>query len=274
MDKFKMVCLDIDGTLLNSDYRISEKTKEVIRVVANEKHIPVILVSARMPKGILFLQKELEIVQPVICYSGALIWDNGHILSNITMPISEVKKVYNLAKAAGINISIYKDDEWYIEELDAWAKQESEITTCIPVNANFNELFNKWEQADSGPNKILCMAKPEDMKRLAVEVKANCADCLNVYPSKSTYLEIMPVAATKTFAIEFLSRKFGIQKYQIIAIGDNYNDIDMIKFAGLGIAMGNAPEDVKMCADAVTLSNDEDGVAEALKKYLRDTSAL
>ena len=83
MNKFKMICLDIDGTLLNSEHKISQKTKEVIGVVANEKQIPVILVSARMPKGILFLQKELNIKQPIICYSGALVMDDKtNILSN------------------------------------------------------------------------------------------------------------------------------------------------------------------------------------------------
>ena len=71
-----MVCLDIDGTLLNSKHEITEHTKQVIRKVANEKQIPVILVSARMPKGILFLQHELNIEQPIICYSGALIWNH------------------------------------------------------------------------------------------------------------------------------------------------------------------------------------------------------
>ena len=82
MENFKMVCLDIDGTLLNSNHKITEKVKMAIDVVANEREIPVILVSARMPKGIVFLQKELGIEEPIICYSGALILDkNGEILS-------------------------------------------------------------------------------------------------------------------------------------------------------------------------------------------------
>ena len=90
MNKFKMICLDIDGTLLNSNHKISEKVKNTINVVANEKNIPVILVSARMPKGIRFLQKELRIEQPIICYSGALILDkdnNIYITENIIVLI-------------------------------------------------------------------------------------------------------------------------------------------------------------------------------------------
>ena len=78
----------------------------------------------------------------------------------------------------------------------------------------------------------------------------------------------MPNNASKTSAIEFMCRKFDIQKSEVLAIGDNYNDINMIEFAGLGVAMGNAPEEVKQCADGITLSNDEDGVAESIKKYI------
>lgn len=268
MNTCKMICLDIDGTLLNSKHKISEETKKVIQFVANEKHILVILVSARMPKGMLFLQKELNIVHPMICYNGALILEDHNILSNNTIPISDVKQVYNMVKNIGVHISLYKDDEWYIEEMDEWAKQESKITDTIPSIINFTDLFNIWVQENSGPNKILIMAQPSDIKRLDIKIKDYHSSNLNIYPSKPTYLEIMPNKASKTSAIEFLCKKFNIQKSEIIAIGDNYNDMGMLEFAGLGIAMGNAPDLVKQCADDITLSNDEDGVADAIKKYI------
>lgn len=270
MDRFKMICLDIDGTLLNSENKITENTREVIGKAANEKHIPVILVSARMPEGMLFLQEELNIVQPIICYSGALVWNKGNALLNVTIPVQETIKMYNLAKSSGIHISLYKDDEWYIERMDEWAEQESGITHITPNIINFNDLFNTWKQENSGPNKILCMAEPEKIEQLNIKAKQYHSDNLNIYLSKPTYLEIMPAAATKTSAIEFLCRRLDVQQKQVLAVGDNYNDINMIEFAGMGIAMGNAPEQVKQCADDVTLSNDEDGVAAAIKKYVGD----
>lgn len=268
MNKYKMICLDIDGTLLNSSHEITENTKNVIQRVVNIKQIPVILVSARMPKGMLFLQKELNIVQPIICYSGALVWNNNSILSNVTIPISDVKQVYNIVKNIGLHMSLYKDDEWYIEKMDEWAIQESEITNIIPNITDFIELFSTWSEESLGPNKILCMAKPNEIEMLNTKLKEYYSNNLNIYLSKPTYLEIMPINATKTSAIEFLCRKFHIQKSEIIAIGDNFNDISMIEFVGLGIAMGNAPEQVKQYADDITLSNDEDGVVEAIKKYI------
>ncbi len=269
MNKIKMICLDIDGTLLNSEHKISRRTKEIIEIVANEKQIPVILVSARMPKGILFLQKELNINEPIICYSGALVMDEkANILSNCGISVLDVRQVYNFAHEIGVHMSLYKDDEWYIEEIDEWAKQESEITNIKPNIICFTDLFNLWDQEKLGPNKILCMAKPNKIKALDVLIKGYNSNNLNIYPSKPTYLEIMPNNVSKTSAIEILMSKFNIQRSEIIAIGDNYNDIDMIQFAGIGIAMGNAPDGVKQYADNITFSNDEDGVAEAIKKYI------
>lgn len=268
MSKFKMICLDIDGTLLNSKHEITENTRKAIYEASNEKHIPVILVSARMPKGMLFLQHELNIVQPIICYSGALIWNNNNILLNITIPVADVKQLYSLTKGIGIHMSLYKDDEWYIEDFDQWAAQEGDITKLTPTITNFSDLFMTWEQENSGPNKILCMAEPDHIKLLDTNMKEHQLNNINAYFSKTTYLEIMPNTATKTSAIEYLCRKLDVQKSEILAIGDNFNDVNMIEYAGLGIAMDNAPDQVKQCADAITTSNDEDGVAEAIKKYI------
>jgi len=266
MNNFKMVCLDIDGTLLTSNHKISGKVKDAINIVANEKKISVILVSARMPKGITFLQKELGIEQPIICYSGALILDKDNkILSKEFIDVFNLEEIYKLVKDNNIHMSLYKDDEWYIEEMDYWANQESEITNIIPKITDYNKLIESWKTEGTGPNKILCMANPDKIIFLKENIKASD---LNIYPSKPTYLEIMPTNASKTSAINCLQKKFAINKDEIIAMGDNYNDIDMLEYAGLGIAMGNAPDDVKKHADDVTLTNDEDGVAEALKKYV------
>lgn len=266
MNNFKMICLDIDGTLLNSNHEITENVKSAINIVANENKIPVVLVSARMPKGITFLQKELEIEQPIICYSGALILDKDNkVLSKEFIDVSNLENIYKLASENNIHISLYKDNEWYIEEMDYWAKQESEITNIIPKISDFNDLIEEWEIEGTGPNKILCMANPNEINFLQENTTATD---LNIYPSKPTYLEIMPTNASKTSAINILQKKFNVERSEIIAMGDNYNDIDMLEYAGLGIAMGNAPDDVKKYANDITSTNNEDGVAEALKKYV------
>ncbi len=270
MDKFKMICLDIDGTLLNSKHKITSKTKEIIHYVSKIKNIPVILVSARMPKGILFLQKELEIIEPIICYSGSLILDKAQNVihcNNIDFLSTEV--LYNvIQKDKEIHMSLYKNDDWYIESHDCWSENESKITNITPTIVDFSNLFHCFRNSESGPNKILCMSKDENISKLNDKLKNKNYSCLNIYRSKPTYLEIMPNNCSKPNAINLLSKQLKIGQSEIIAFGDNFNDIDMLKFAGVGIAMGNAPEEVKAAANAVTASNDEDGIYYALKKLI------
>ncbi|WP_434630874.1 Cof-type HAD-IIB family hydrolase [Thermoanaerobacterium thermosaccharolyticum] len=271
MCKYKMICLDIDGTLLNSHHKITRNTKKIIQRVTNSKQIILILVSARMPQAIYFLLKELDIVQqPIICYNGALIVDEKkNFLLQKYISISNVRQINSYAETIGLHISLYKDDEWYIDEMDEWVRQESEITNVDPIIRDYNDLFNIWEKENLGPNKILCMAQQQKIESLYTKIKESALiNNLNIYPSKFTYLEIMPINASKNFAIDLLCKRFNVKKSEVIAIGDNFNDIDMIKYAGLGIAMGNAPEQVKHFADYVTLTNDEDGVAEAIKKFV------
>lgn len=266
--KYKMLCLDIDGTLLDSNHKITGETKKTINVATN-KGINVVLVSARMPKGILYLQKELGIEEPIICYSGSLIRDrDGNTLLNKFIPAHTTKLVYDATEKMGIHISLYKNDEWYIAGEDAWSKQESEITGIIPKITNLKGLVDKWEKSNDGPNKILCMSQIDNINILNKDISSRLSNDINIYPSKPTYLEIMPKYSSKTKAIECVSQKLNILKSEIIAIGDNYNDMDMIQYAAVGIAMGNAPDKVKLSADYVTLTNDENGVAVAIKKYI------
>ena len=94
---------------------------------------------------------------------------------------------------------------------------------------------------------------------------------LNVYPSKATYLEVMDLKGSKSNSVKFVSERLGLDRTEIIAMGDNYNDIEMIKYAGMGVAMGNAPDDIKAIADYVTDTNNNDGVRKALEKFFNLT---
>lgn len=267
MGKYKMLCLDIDGTLLNSKHKITEETKKTINFATHES-VNVVLVSARMPKGILYLQEELGIEEPIICYSGSLIRDkDANTILNKYIPAHTTKLVYDSAEKMNIHISLYKNDEWYIESEDYWSKQESEITGITPKITNLKKTIDKWEESNDGPNKILCMSEMDKINGLNKDISSRLSEYINIYPSKPTYLEIMPKSFSKTTAIEYLCLKLNILQSEVMAIGDNYNDIDMIQYAGVGIAMGNAPEKVKKYADDVTLTNDENGVAAAIKKY-------
>lgn len=262
LKKYKMLCLDIDGTLLNSNNKISSKTRQAINILSNEKDVRVVLVSARMPKGIDFLQKELDIKEPIICYSGSLLLDKNYkTISQKYIKFDIGSKIINEAKKNNIHISLYNDNEWIIEKMDKWAQIEADITGIAPKLASFNSI------GECGINKILLIEEPDKIKAINKKLNESFGDCLNIYQSKPTYLEIMSKSVSKTSAIKQLINIYGIDVSEVVAVGDNYNDMDMLKFAGVGIAMGNAPDEVKKVSDGVTLSNDEDGVRKVIEEY-------
>ncbi|MGO5138954.1 Cof-type HAD-IIB family hydrolase [Clostridium butyricum] len=267
MKNFKMLCLDIDGTLLNSKHEITEVTMKLIKKVVDEKQVKVILVSARMPCGIDYLQRQLQIEAPIICYSGSLVLDKKYnVISNNYIGLNLVLEMIEEAKKENMHISLYKDNEWIIENRDEWARVESEITEIDPKVLNFKEI-ECTEKYKLGFNKVLIIENEEKIKKISDILTKKLGDKLNIYQSKPTYLEIMNKSVSKTSAIQQLMNLYNIEKDEVVSVGDNFNDIDMIKFAGIGVAMGNAPDEVKKNSDYVTLSNDEDGVANVIKKY-------
>lgn len=268
MNRYKMLCLDIDGTLLNSKHKITQKTKEAIKKIYKENQIPVILISARMPDAIIFLQKELEIKAPIVCYSGALVLDsNYNIISNVYINCDFVKQVLTSLEGLDIHKSLYSNNKWFIQKEDKWSRLESKIIEGSPNVIDFEELFKVKYISESGFNKILLIGDEEEAKKTYNLLKRLNFDTVNIHMSKPTYIEIMNKNISKTKALKELLEFYNIDKSEVLAIGDNFNDIDMLKFAGMGIAMGNAPYEVKSISNDVTLSNDEDGVAEAIYKY-------
>ncbi|WP_339324369.1 Cof-type HAD-IIB family hydrolase [Paenibacillus sp. FSL W8-0194] len=267
---YHMLCLDIDGTLLNSTHEISSGTKRAIRALSGD--VRVVLVSARMPKGIAFIHRELGLDTPIICYSGALVVETEEegsyrALWNKTMTMAQIENIYRQAKLGRIHSGFYKDDDWYVDSLDEWALQERDIAKTDPAVIDFEAMFRLPASSLHGAHKALCMGGADEIGALENSLKKQFAEELAIYRSKPTYLEIMDRTVSKTLAIRFLQERWNVAREQVIAVGDNFNDMDMLEYAGLGVAMGNAPESVKNAADEVTLSNDDDGVAKVIEKY-------
>lgn len=262
---FKLVCLDIDGTLVNSRHEITPGVKAAIGAV-NRRGIPVVLVSARIPRGMFFLLEELELEAPIICYGGALILDAGRRpLFSREIPVEAARTVEELTCRAGMHLSVYRDGDWFVRERDAWADQEGAITRMSPEVADLPGLLDRWEAQGRGPHKLMAMGEPEailEMEGLAA------GGALAVYRSKPTYLEITARGTSKTGAIRQLQEQLGVLQEEVLAVGDNFNDLEMIRYAGTGVAMGNAPAEVQAQADWVTATNDADGVARALEHFI------
>jgi len=268
MAKYKIVFSDIDGTLLNSNHQITRGTLESVQKL-QQNGIPFVLVSARMPRGIVPLLEELKINAPIICFSGALVLGpvqkdgTREVLSNKSLNSKDVKEIYTLVaeRFSTISFSAYNEDNWLVtSQGDEWVIQERLITGTHP------QPFHLDDDIHQSINKIMCMGSPHAIEALERELKEHHPE-LTIYKSKPTYLEIMAQHVKKSAAIEELIKLYRVTKEEIIALGDNFNDIDMLRYAGLGVAMGNAPDEVKLAAEIVTLSNDEDGVKLILEKY-------
>lgn len=265
--QIKLICSDIDGTLLNKDRELSKNTLTQIKRLAP---IPFILISSRMPKAMLHLQKELKIEHlPLIAYNGGLILTGNKIASSTEISSSTSESIANFCSDTNLHISFYHNNEWYVPELDYWAKREANNTKVNPTIQNTKITLSKWKSENKGAHKIMVMGDANEINSLVDYIDKNLADEVIAYRSKDTYLEIAHKSISKKTAIETLidSQYKDIKFKNILAFGDNYNDIEMLKSVGIGIAVANARKEVLDIADAITDGNKEDGVASYLEKH-------
>lgn len=261
----KIVFIDIDGTLLNSHHQISEATANAIKA-ATKKGVKVILATARPYYGADIFRKQLQLTSPIICFNGGLIIDKaGKVLVDYKIGADHARLITNIATELNINL-IYLDVECsYALKNDQWLAMEEELTDKKSSVLSFDQIEASWlERKSSGPNKIMAVGSPVIIAELELKIKSVVGDELTVNISHPSYLENTNVLASKQQGAAFILDQFGLKSHDMVAIGDSFNDIDMLRYAGVGIAMGNAHDKVKQAADWVTKSNDQDGVAHAL----------
>jgi hydroxymethylpyrimidine pyrophosphatase-like HAD family hydrolase len=165
-------------------------------------------------------------------------------------------------------LSLYFADQWYAPTVDQWTQREQTITKVNASILPFAGVMNLWRSSGNEAHKVMCMGDELEIGSLYVELAKRYSDELNVYRSRPTYLEIAPRSVSKATALSFLLKKrFNLDMSNVMAFGDNYNDIEMIRTSGLGIAVGNAIPEVKDVAKEITLNSKEDGVAIAIEKY-------
>jgi Cof subfamily protein (haloacid dehalogenase superfamily) len=265
---YKAVFIDVDGTLIKSDHSVSNTTFDVIQKLVTNK-ILVVLVSARPLSGIEPIAKDIGLLNnPIASLNGAYISDKGNIILNSIIDLGTVRDLDEQLQPFGSTIIYYQQNEWFSQFQNFNTDYEQKITS-IPVLIQPVQLtLQCWQNNNNGPNKVLVITEEAATNNIQECLKQKFGEHLNTYTSKPTYIEIMNKEASKVNAVKLLIKRFNLRKEEIIAIGDNFNDKEMIEYAGLGIAMGNAPEEIKVIADYVTDTNNEDGVAKALLRIL------
>jgi hypothetical protein len=267
---YKAVFLDMDGTLLRSDHSVSNATIQTIRTLTG-RGIPVILVSARPVDAVLPTFRELGIPDkfPIISLNGSYIVEKEQPIFQVQIDLNTVVAVAEQVRPFKATIAYYLQREWYAEVNDEWTEHEQKIMD-VPIRIGpLSELVAEWSARNIAPNKLMVMSEPEAIQEIQKHLRSLYEGRLNIYPSKATYLEVMDKAGSKAHAVKFVSERMGLSSGEIVAMGDNYNDIEMIRFAGMGVAMGNAPDDIREIANYVTDTNNNDGVRKALEKFFR-----
>ena len=266
--KYRLICVDVDGTLLDDRKKIPELVKESLQKAAG-MGIQIALVTGRMPAGAELVEKELGVSCIKVCSAGTCVLIGDRCVHMDYMMPKVMQAIYmEVARRNDLPLWIFQGRKWYVTAVDAYVRQEIEIIQYEPQVADVDDLARTWEEEGSGPNKLLIVADAETVGRIESEMEAMNLPEVDMARSAENYLEIYPRGVTKGEALAAVCGKLGIRLEETIAFGDQDLDIPMIRKAGLGIAMGNAIDEVKEAADYVTRSNNDAGIAYALERFL------
>lgn len=257
----KLVAVDLDDTLLNADLKISSKNEKAIEYL-KRMGVKLILATGRPTPSVKKYWEYLRLDTPVISYQGAIVHD---FIQNKKIFAKEVddeiaKKVIKRGKDFNVHINIYIDDVWYIEKYNEKAKFYHELTGLVPIEVG------KFEDFVSKPTTKLLYFDDHDYLLKIKEQVEEQFDFLSITFSKPYFLEFTNKEATKGNALKFLSEYYNLKKDEIMAVGDGANDISMINYAKIGVAMANGHPLIKEAADFITDSNENDGFAKAVEK--------
>ncbi|WP_224483349.1 HAD family hydrolase [Robertkochia aurantiaca] len=269
---YRIIFSDIDGTLLDENREISEFTRKQILELTDR--IPFVLVSARMPRQMAGFSRDLNVARyGLIAYNGALVLHQDRVLHSKEIPLEPVQELtdFNHRQTEPVHISLYHHDEWYVPQMDRWAEREINNTRVTPEVLSNSETLSKWQDEKKGAHKIMCMGDAAAIDRIFKFLKERFNDDLHLYRSKDTYIEIADKSVSKLTGIKLLAEQLrpGTSLQQIMAFGDNYNDVEMIGAVGHGVAVANARDEVKAVANAVTTHHKEDGVGRYLASFFK-----
>lgn len=268
----KLLALDLDGTLTNSKKEITPRTKKAIHTIQKMGHM-VVLASGRPTPGVAAVAEALQMEQYggfMLSYNGGIGIDcrSGEILYQRTMPKEVVPELFAMAKDLDIGMMTYQHGEIVSgQKVDDYMRLEAAINGLEIVAYD-----DPAAQVKTAVNKCLGTAAPEVAAEIERKFAEVFGDRIDIGRSEPFFIELLPKGVNKASSLEKFRTLFGFERENIIACGDGFNDQSMIQYAGLGVAMANAQEVVKKSADYVTEhSNDEDGIAEVIEKFILET---
>ena len=263
--KYKLIATDIDDTLLNRQKQLTPATKAAL-MRAQENGVKIAVASGRLPYGVRPFAKALDVFRFGGYYmgfnGGAVMNSRDELIGSCHLDSKYIAPVYDIIRPFDVTTMVHKGDVIYADnKVNDYTYIESEVVG-LPLNV-VDDLpgFIDWQLP-----KFLIAGAPDTLKKLEAELISALGGEVDIYLSAPWFLEVMPKGTNKGVGLRTICKDAGIDISEAIAFGDSYNDVFMLKEAGLGIAMGNAEDAVRDAADMVTDDCDHDGIAKALQK--------
>ncbi len=264
----KMLVLDIDGTLTNSKKEITAATRNAIADIIDRGHT-VVIASGRPTPGIRGVCETLDLYTKGgygISFNGAKITDmkSGETVYRRTLEKSVIPEIYDYAVSRGVGMMTYKGENAVTgTRIDKYMELEARIN-----GIGLKKVENFKEYVSFDVNKCLLTADGDYAAQIEKELAQKYEGRLSIYRSEPFFVEIMPWGVDKASSLKVLLERLNMSVCDMICCGDGFNDLSMVKYAGVGVAMANAADAVKEAADYVTLSNNDDGIVDVINKFI------
>jgi Cof subfamily protein (haloacid dehalogenase superfamily) len=270
--KYKLLCMDMDGTLLNDEKVVSEINKEAIKKAIG-KGVKAVICTGRMFTSAIHYSELLESKAPIISSNGAYIRekDRDEAIYKSVLGVNNCRSILEILNKYGMAPNFHTPDSIFTDRSNDSYKMYSKYNQNALNNKVNIQIVDNWEDVfDKYKDDIVkCITIDNDLEKIR-KAKSEMAQNpeLEVVSSFENNFEVMQKGVSKGRGVEVLAAYYGIDREEVICIGDNENDLTMIQYAGLGIAMGNSDEEIKEIADYITATNNEDGVAKAIERFI------
>lgn len=261
---YKLIAIDIDDTLINDDKEVTSATQQALEQ-AVAKGVVVTLATGRAYASAHKIARQTGLNVPIITYQGALVKNllDEQVLYERYVPKEAAQKLFEYCIENNLHLQTYIDDKLYARE------ENQKIIDYTTLNNTKYYIEPDFSKLVAQPTpKMLIIDEPDYLDQISPVLRELLGDSVHITKSKPNFLEIMHHEGTKGHALKFLAAHFGCDLSETIAIGDSWNDHEMLEAAGLGVAMGNAIPALKEIADYVTAGNNEDGVKQVIDKFV------
>lgn len=259
-----MLACDLDRTLIWEDAVLRPRTRAAI-ARAREAGMRVLVVTGRMFRSVRPYLEEAGIEDPVVCYQGAVVADptTGRFLRHEPIPLEAAREAIAAVTGEGFHVNCYVNDELYVAAVTPEAERYADFQH-LPLHP----VGDLLEWLSEPPTKLVAIDEPDVLDGLEARMKERFADRLYISKSLPYFLEFASPAVTKASGLDFLAAHLGFEAARTVAFGDGENDVELLGWAGFGVAVANAHERVLAAADWICPPADEEGVAQVIETFL------